>query len=76
MTRKRIATLLPAVALTAKPNTRTVIGGLAVAACAVMALSTAASAHSATTHVYTALGRTSITAPIPDCVGGGGVGDY
>ena len=75
MTRKRIATLLPAVALTAKPNTRTVIGGLAIAACAVMAFSAATSAHSATTHVYAALAQTSITTPIPDCVGGGGVGN-
>jgi hypothetical protein len=76
MTKKRIATLLPGVVLTARPRARTVIGGLAIAACAVMALSTATSAHSATTHAYTALGQTSITTPIPDCVGGGGVGDY
>jgi len=73
MTRKRI----PGVVLTARPSARAVIGGLAVAAtCAVMVLSAAASAHSATDHVHAALGQTSITAPIPDCVGGGGVGDY
>jgi hypothetical protein len=71
MTRKRI----PGVVLTARPRARTVIGGLAVAACAVMALSAAASAHSATTHVYTALAQTSVAGPIPDCVGGGGVHD-
>jgi hypothetical protein len=71
MTRKWI----PGVVLTARPRARTLIGGLAVAACAVMALSTAASAHSATDHVHAALGQTSITAPIPDCVGGGGVGN-
>jgi hypothetical protein len=75
MTRKWIAPLLPGVALAARSRTRATVGGLLVAACAVMALSGAASAHSPTGHVYAALGETSVTAPIPDCAGGGGVHD-
>jgi hypothetical protein len=48
---------------------------LAVAACALTSLGTAASAQSATDHVYATLGQTSVTGPIPDAGGGGGVHD-
>jgi hypothetical protein len=61
--------------LPARPRTRATIGVLAVAACGLMSLGTAASAHSATDHMYATLGQTSVTGPIPDAGGGGGTHD-
>jgi hypothetical protein len=40
-----------------------------------MSLGTAASAQSATDHVYATLGQTSVTGLVPDAGGGGGVHD-
>jgi hypothetical protein len=45
---------------------------LAVAACGLLWLGTAASARSATDHVYATLAQTSVTGLVPDAVGGGG----
>jgi hypothetical protein len=41
-----------------------------------MSLGTAASAQSATDHVFAALAQTSVTGLVPDAAGGGGSGDY
>jgi hypothetical protein len=75
MATKRIAGLLPGVVPPARPRTRATIGVLAVAACGLMSLGTAASAQSATDHVYATLGQTSVTGLVPDAAGGGGVHD-
>jgi hypothetical protein len=48
---------------------------LAVAACGLLSLGTAASAQSATDHVSATLGQTSVTGLVPDAGGGGGSGD-
>jgi hypothetical protein len=75
MTRQWIAAFLPGTALPARPTRKATIGVLAVAVCALMAPGAVASAHSATDHVYAALGQTSVTGPAPDAAGGGGVSD-
>jgi hypothetical protein len=72
---KRIAGLLPGVVPPARPRTRAAIGVLAVAACGLMSLGTAASAQSAPDHVFATLAQTSVTGLVPDAAGGGGSGD-
>jgi hypothetical protein len=72
MTRKWIAGLLAGVVAPARLRTRATVGVLAVAACGLMSLGTAASAQSATDHVFATLGQTSVTGLVPDAVGGGG----
>ena len=75
MTRQWIAALLPGTALPARPTRRATIGVLAVATCALMSVGAVASAHSATDHVYAALGNTGVTGVAPDASGGGGISD-
>jgi hypothetical protein len=75
MARKWIAGLLAGVVAPAWPRARVTVGVLAVAVCGLLSLGTAASAQSATDHVFAALGQTSVTGLVPDAVGGGGSGD-
>jgi hypothetical protein len=75
MAAKWIAGLLAGVVPPARPRTRAAIGVLAVAAGGLLSLGTAASAQSATDHVYAALGQTGVTGLVPDALGGGGTGD-
>ena len=72
MTRQWIAASLPGTALPARLRESATIGVLAVAVCALVSVGAAASA---TGHVYEALGKTSVAAPAPQTVGGGGVGN-
>jgi hypothetical protein len=75
MARKWIAGLLAGVVAPARLRTGATIGVLAVAAGGLMSLGTAASAQSATDHVFATLGQTSVTGLNPDAPGGGGVHD-
>jgi hypothetical protein len=75
MATKRIAGLLAGVVPPARLGTRATVGVLAVAACGVMSLGTAASVQSATDHVHATLGQTSVTGLVPDAGGGGGTGE-
>jgi hypothetical protein len=75
MARKWIAGLLAGVVAPARLRTGATIGVLAVAAGGLMSLGTAASAQSATEHVFATLGQSSVTGVVPDAGGGGGVHD-
>jgi hypothetical protein len=72
MARKWIAGLHVA---PARRRTRATVGVLAVAACGLLSLGSAASAQSATDRVFAPLGQTSVTGAVPDAVGGGGTGE-